>query len=424
MKWIFLIVIMAGIGFGGMSLLRELSSGNGKLMVYPRPEANFWAFRSIDTMKHSRDLAREKLSDASYDAVINREVRAIAETGASHVAIATPYDEEFVPYLSRWVSAARRNHIKVWFRGNFSGWEEWFGYPRISREEHLRKTREFILKNASLFEEGDAFSSCPECENGGPGDPRQTGDVSGYRDFLIAEYETANATFEKLGKRVTANYFSMNGDVARLVMDRATTRKLGGVVTVDHYVKTPENLETDARGFISESGGALVFGEFGAPIPDIQGKMTEEAQAMWIEETLLRLSRLPDVFGVNYWAHVGSSTALWDERGIARKGVEILSRYYRPRVFYGVVSDELGAPIAEARLSVGDDHVVTKGDGYFELREPLGQGTTATISVAASGFLPHEVDGEVSQMSIVLEREYESRWFKFKKWLKGKINGK
>ena len=68
----------------------------------------------------------------------------------------------------------RKHGLSVWFRGNFSGWEEWFGYPKIKAYEHINKTRNFIINNPELFADGDIFTSCPECENGGPGDPRDT----------------------------------------------------------------------------------------------------------------------------------------------------------------------------------------------------------------------------------------------------------
>ena len=419
MKWIFFLLFFFFLfGSGGVLLFGILSSGNGRLMVYPKPEANFWAFRSIDTMKHSRDLAREKLSDASYDAVIDREIKAIADTGASHVAIATPYDEEFAPYLRRWVLAARRHTLSVWFRGNFSGWEKWFGYPEISREDHLEKTRVFIERHADLFEDGDAFSPCPECENGGPGDPRQTGDVSGYRNFLIDEYELSNAAFEKAGKRVMTHFFSMNGDVARLVMDKETTRRLGGAVTIDHYVKTPEMLAIDLERFARESDGRVVLGEFGAPIPDIHGKMNEEEQSKWLYDALSRISRVPNVLGVNYWTYNGSSTALWSENGEASLGASVLSTFYRPRVFYGTVVDELGMPISGASLFLGEEKALSNAEGYFELRVPIRRGDVAQFSVSAPGFLSLDATGEETQMHIVLRREHETRWFKVQKWLK------
>ena len=266
----------------------------------------FFQVQSIDTMKFSRDVAREKLKDLSYDQEIQTQVKNIANTGATHVAIATPYDEEFLPFLKRWVKAARDSELNVWFRGNFSGWEKWFDYPKISRDEHTAKTKEFILKNPDLFEDGDIFSSCPECENGGPGDPRMKGDAEGFKRFIIAEYQAAKDSFQSIGKQVSANYYSMNGDVARLIMDEETTKGLDGIVTIDHYVSTTEKLLQDIKDYAQRSGGKVVLGEFGAPIPDIHGKMSEDDQARWIDQAMIELVSLPDVAGVNYWTNRGS----------------------------------------------------------------------------------------------------------------------
>ena len=144
-----------------------------------------WEIKSIDTVKYSRDLAREKLKDSSFDQTIDDQVRLISGTGATHLAVGTPYDKEFLPFLKRWITAARKYNLKVWFRGNLSGWEGWFNYKKISRDEHTKMIQEFILTNGELFENGDVFSACTECENGGPGDPRKTDDVNNFRSFLI-----------------------------------------------------------------------------------------------------------------------------------------------------------------------------------------------------------------------------------------------
>src|SRR3989344_6773908 len=207
----------------------------------------WWQFQSIDTMKYSRDIAREKLGDPAFDSVIDTQVKNIADAGATHIAIATPYDEEFIPFLARWVKSARKYNLSVWFRGNWSGWEGWFGYTGIRREEHLQKTKDFIAKHADLFADGDVFSACPECENGGPGDPRQTGDVAAYRQFLVSEYQVTQGSFKKIKKNVSSNYFSMNGDIADLIMERPTTAVLGGLVTIDHYVASPDQLISDIK---------------------------------------------------------------------------------------------------------------------------------------------------------------------------------
>lgn len=57
---------------------------------------------SVDTMKFSKDIAREKENDAAFDAVIEQHISHISSLNVTHIAIATPFDKEFVPYLRRW----------------------------------------------------------------------------------------------------------------------------------------------------------------------------------------------------------------------------------------------------------------------------------------------------------------------------------
>ncbi len=295
----------------------------------PRP---LWSIRSIDTMKYSRDIAREKINDLSFDPVIDLQVQNIASTGASHIAIATPYDEEFIPFLTRWVQSARKYHLKVWFRGNFSGWEKWFDHARITRSEHLDLTTKFITNNPNLFEAGDIFTPCPECENGGPGDPRMTGDIVGHRQFLIDSTRVGRDAFAQIGKNAEVGYHSMNYDVAMAVMDKETTAAVGGIVAIDHYVGSIDRMIRDIQTIKEKSGGQIYLGEFGAPIPDLNGKMSEDEQADWLRDTLDLLIANKSVNGLNYWVNVGGSTQLWNKNGESRKAVEILTSYYTRKI--------------------------------------------------------------------------------------------
>lgn len=299
--------------------------------------STIWDFQSIDTMKYSRDLSRQKLHDKSFDLVIDNQIKDIAGTGANYVAIDTPYDDEFVPILERWAQVARKYNLKIWFRGNFSGWEGWFGYSKIDRQTHLAKTRQFILNHPNIFEDGDIFTACPECENGGPGDPRETGDIIGHREFLIDEYAITKSAFKQIGKNVASNYDSMNGDVASTIMDKATTKALDGIVTIDHYVATPEQLAAKVHQIALQSGGRVVLGEFGAPIPDINGDMTQGQQAAWISQALTLLVKSPDIIGMNYWTSFGSSTALWSADGSEKKAVSIIRNFYSTKFVRGVI---------------------------------------------------------------------------------------
>ena len=294
------------------------------------PMQQQWQIQSIDTMKYSRDMARQNSSTMpQYADDIEKQVADIADTGANYVAIDTPYDDEFLPVLKLWVRAARLHGLHVWFRGNFSGWEGWFGYASIDEQTHTKKTKQFILNNKDLFQDGDIFSSCPECENGGikpnVGNPQ---DVQNYRAFLISDYQTTKEAFASINKNVASNYYSMNADVAKAVMDRETTSRLDGIVVIDHYVPTPTQLADDVSAIATQTGGEVVLGEFGAPIPDIHGNMTDNQQKNWIDESLQKLAGVQNLKGINYWVNKGGSTALWRQDGTSKPAVNTLKKYF------------------------------------------------------------------------------------------------
>lgn len=298
------------------------------LKNYSVKKVPLWKFRSVDTVKYSRDVAGQMLERQEFDLVIEKQVADIASLGATHIAIGAPYDQKYVPFLKRWVESARRNGLKVWFRGNFSGWENWFGYKRITRDEHKKMLREFMVGNPDLFEDGDIFTSCPECENGGPGDPRFNGDPEGHKKFLVEEYNISLEAFGKINKKVNVGFYSMNLDVAKLIMDKETTRALGNVVVIDHYIKDPVQVSEDARKIANQSGGKVILGELGAPIPDLHGNMSEEDQAQWIEKALEEARKTPEIIGINYWVNVGGSTRLWNDDGTARQGAATVKKFF------------------------------------------------------------------------------------------------
>ncbi len=280
-------------------------------------------------MKYSRDLALQELNDSTFDQVIDNQVKTVADTGATYVAIATPYDEKFVPFLTKWVNAARKYGLHVWFRGNFSGWEGWFGTSKkLTRENHLALTRQFIKSNPDLFKDGDIFSPCPECENGGPGDPRNH-DPKEFRDFIISENNAANEEFKKIGKNVTTNFFPMNYDVAKLIMDKDTAKQMGNLIVIDHYVKYPSRLADDIDQLAATTGANIFLGEFGAPVPDINGQLSDQDQADWLNETLRLIRGRESVIGLNYWVGVGGSTAVFNSDLTPKPAAEILRRYYK-----------------------------------------------------------------------------------------------
>lgn len=411
LKRLLLILLLVGV-----FLFINRAQNKNQLTSKINEPVSWWEVQSIDAMKYSRDLSREKLDDITFDQLIAKQVKNIAQTGATHIAIGTPYDSEFSPFLQRWVGQAREYGLNVWFRGNWSGWEQWFDYPAISREEHIKKTKQFILQNRNLFKDGDIFTPCPECENGGPGDPRRTKDLSGHREFLIQEYQVTREAFNKIGKKVKSNFNSMNGDVARLVMDQETTRAMNNVVVIDHYVSSVDALVKDIQAIALQSKGKIVLGEFGAPIIDIHGKMSEQDQAEWISEALNRISEMPEVLGLNYWVNVGSSTQLWNKDGTPRQAVEKISSFYTPQAISGLITDQLGHPIANAKIYSTKRNAISSKQGEFQLPYRLAD---LRLTILADGFKTQEliVSDVSSVVEIKLIKEREGLFFKLRKFI-------
>ncbi len=358
-----------------------------------------WKIQSIDTMKFSRDMARSESNNPAFDHMIDKQMSDIASTGATHVAIATPYDAEFIPFLTRWTKSARSHGLLVWFRGNFSGWENWFGYPDISRVDHINKTKAFILANPDLFADGDIYSPCHECENGGDGDPRSTGDVKGYRQFLIDEYGTTKEAFKEIGKNVASNYFSMNLDVAKLIMDKQTVTALDSIIVLDHYVDTPTKLAKDVASMAKKTNAQIVLGEYGVPIPDIHGSMTAEGQAKWIKEAMGKLIQIPGLMGLNYWINADGSTEIWQGANLEKKpAVDVIASFFSPKIVSVSVIDRQGNLLTNAKI-------IYLGRNFTGLVPVLSD--YSTISVSAPGFRDKFINVDVTKekMEVVLDSQ-------------------
>lgn len=383
------------------------------LFIFPQRvfADTLWNIRSIDTMKYSRDPAREEMYNPAYDQTIEQHIKQIAASGANYVAIDTPYDEEFVPYLTRWVDLARDYHLHVWFRGNLSGWEGWFNYPEITRTQHIDGIKSFILKHPNLFADGDIFTSCPECENGGPGYPVKPADVASFRQFLITEYQTTQQAFTGIHKNVRANFISMNGALAFAVMDKPTTQALGGVVTIDHYVPSADKLSHDVDALAKQTGGKIILGEFGAPIPNITKNMNQDQQAEWLGDVFKNLIGKTNVIGMNYWTDMGGSTALWNNDGSARKAVGVITKFYTNQLLPITTEDLFGNRIGGVKLSVSGKTYMTNdaGEGSLPYSPP---GTV--INVSSRNFQDGivKVTNGIQPITVRLEPKPESWWMR------------
>lgn len=355
----------------------ETRAANEHLTMFPN--------QCIDTMKVSRDKARSLANNPQADTIIQKQVEKIKSMGATCVAIGTPYDEEFQPYMRKWVAAIRKAGLHVWFRGNWSGWEGWFNYEKnLTPEEHIRKTEAFILTHADLFENGDIFSPIVEPENGGPFHPVNTQEKThSLRTFLSNEQLVVKNAFASLGKEVTTSWISMSGGVAKSVIDRGTVSSLDNTVTLDHYTASREGMREYIRLFADPYKAAIVLGEFGAPIPDINGSMTNDEQKVFVDSLFWELFLNRSVItGVNYWTLSESSTALITQDGVDKPVTEVVKRYYMPGKLQIHAMNEHGRAMKNTIITIQDDEVLEKTNdkGQAVLLLPQGQYTLKLVT--------------------------------------------
>ena len=345
----------------------------------------FWQYQCLDTMKFSRDTAGQELDDIEKARpFVAQEMSIIKSLGANCVALGTPYDERFIPVLKLWVDEARKQNLAVWFRGNFSGWEGWFSYPKLaSAEKHHELLYSFIINHTNLFKPWDILTPAPEAENGLLGNPwRSPAAADQLKAFVVESAETCARAQKDAGLNFRCGYFSANGDVAERIYDAQTAQATGGVIVMDHYVSSAERMENDITRVARSHNAAIMLGEFGAPIPDINGLMTEEQQTDFISSLLEVFRRhRADIQGINYWVLRGGSTSLINESdGSLREASTMLSDYYQPARLIGQVRDSRGKPVSGATVTIepAGEHLVTNEAGQFGL--PILAGP-ATITI-------------------------------------------
>lgn len=419
-----LIVSLGGLFAGGAVAVFVFAPRYQTVFSHEHKKQLF-AMQAVDTMKYSRDISGQVLDNpAAFRKMIDKQMMLIKNVGATHVAIATPYDERFIPVLSLWVSSARAHGLSVWFRGNFSGWEGWFGVPKIDRAEHKRLLVAFIKKQSSLFRDGDFFSPCPECENGGQGDPRRTGDREGYNKFLIEEREIALREFKALGKSLEV-YTTMNGDIARDIITPSVAKSLGGTVLIDHYVSSAERFGNDVRTIAKKLDAKVGLGELGAPIPDLNGNMTPLAQANFVRALLDTLYvQNESIPMVSYWTLTGGSTAIVNDDGTPRPAYFVLKDYYTAPYVYGTIMDSLGAPLNDITVTVASTTYSVKTEGgFYQLFLPSGYRTIVVedraVYPGVTFSLPLDI-GTSTQRNVYLEPAHPSLWYKIRAFFYGK----
>lgn len=297
-----------------------------------------WAVRSIDTQvisKHWPDVSQ---------AAIVEQVTMLKSLGANYIAIGTPYDR--LDDMRLWTTEIHNAGLNVWFRSHWAEWEGDEGMPSImSKEDYLKRTREFIIANPDLFAPGDAFTVAVEAEQVGIGLGKRFLNWKEYKEFLLLEIGVANDAFTHIGMQgmVHTNWLSMNGWILEHEMDQALLDQIG-LIVVDHYVHQSQTIGTlEDKDLMVETTSAdldrwwdryqkpILLGEWGYHIFQ---EVSDERQAEVVESMFSMLLTKPYLVGVNYWVHMGNPAALIkDEYGsnlTYRQAAAVVSSFFDP----------------------------------------------------------------------------------------------
>jgi hypothetical protein len=180
-------------------------------------------------------------------------------------------------------------------------------------------------------------------------------------------------------------------------------------VTIDHYVKEPEVLRRDIDVLASQSGGKIVIGEIGSPIPDIHGRQTEKEQDEWLGETFAMLAMDDRVIGVNYWVLTGGTTELYTQDGKKKPAADTLTRFFTGDAMEVLFVNEQQTPISGVRVSGLDQSRVSNAFGIVTI-PVLKKGQR--IEFEAEGYKKAELTSEdnAEHIRVILRDHTLSLW--------------
>jgi hypothetical protein len=276
-----------------------------------------WSVRSVDTQiisKHWPEVSRE---------AVEEQVVMISDLGVNYIAIGTPYDR--LDDIKLWADVIHARGINVWFRSHWLSWEGDEGVPAdMTPQQYLDYTYKFIVRNPDLFREGDSFTVAVEAEQVGVGLGRKFLTWDEYRQFLLSEISIASDAFEEigLGGKVHTNWLSMNGWVVENELTPDLVDKVG-LIVVDHFVDQSKTFGrvnnadeivnktvNDLDSYFTKYRVPILLGEWGYQIFQ---EVPEEVQAEVVAKMFRGLKNKPYLIGVNYWTHMGNTSALIDD---------------------------------------------------------------------------------------------------------------
>lgn len=296
------------------------------------PSGGGWYFNSLDY----QIVTKSESWNQNQAARLN-EYQAGKDLGINFVSLAVPYDN--VTKYTNYVTDARSKGFKVWHRSHWNNWQgDNSAAADLSAQNYLDQTYDFIVNNPTLFQNGDMFGTCVECNNAdgvnstGPFRTAGSFSFSKYNAFLKDQVRYANAAFKSIGKTIytwpisfSLSLMNLNGQAldsgdggnSSGLGNADIVNYFGGILTIDHYLSNAYRFNDSTKYWDRYSSD---LDKIHAAFPDCKIMIGEwgyhttvavsagEKHGMF-EQLVNVLKSKSYIIGVNFWVHMGSNTA-------------------------------------------------------------------------------------------------------------------
>ena len=363
-----------------------------------------WKYRSIDTMKDSRDTCYPPSSQLSATAIA-QGVNLCATLNVTHITLDCFYD--YPTYIALWVAAIRATGKNIWWRAHWNAWEGNNGVPvSMTPAQYLTATSAFIAANPTWFAPGDIFDAAAEPDqsaywnntygvNWTNNSPNTATDA--FNQFLLdcdTQMQTAFAGIGVSGIVTTIRSLPSFWATTPASLYASTVAALNNTVVLDSY---PENSLTDPIActnarvnelltvVVARPGVNIVIGEMGFSNNVNVDDATQNA--VLTAELAAIASKVPQVIGVNYWVGQGTATsggythlfAGSDGNWSLRPAAGALATMYQLRALDWLDCSQMWVGVGGTRLdSLHGSPTVTNA---------VGQRSVAKLTSTDTGFL-------------------------------------
>jgi hypothetical protein len=323
-----------------------------------------WPVQSVDAMKYTKDVMCGQPTSTFIDSWLDRAV----EIGATHVAIATPYQDvtcsgqtiSAITFTMAWIDQIRDHNLKVWHRHPNLKFEGIYSQTKDRSPDgfrHIKNITDFIALDATypdLIQPGDLFTPEAEPQNGGINGVTTCSQsicmfssTADFNEWLRLAQLASELALKAQGIPVATTVGDPNGVLVGLdgfdgfitfgnnnpshlgtsKIEAATVAAKHNIIGIDHYPSGGDTMAIDLEELRDVWPSADVFiSEYGT----IYSGLTDAQREQLIIDTFDAFVARSWVKGVGYWQFgPGGNEALINSDFTKRAHFDEVQGYYK-----------------------------------------------------------------------------------------------